>query len=289
MRNPLSSSRFRSLFITFVTLLTLVSLATAASAEEVAKETTVKAPEAKKTKTTLPFAPGEKLTYDILVMGARAGSGVLSVVDKRDFRGESVISLAGTLQSEGFWKNLYPVKDTMLSLLSPKTFAPLYTEMKISEKNTKRNIRMSFTGAKNEVSGVKSTDGKIKKFKKKAPAETQDMLSWFYRLRTTDLEVGKSFKFKGHSGNFLYTISCKVDRTEEVWTRLGFMDAYVVDATITRDGSKDFKRETTFWVGTDARRIPIKMAFEFSLGKIEGVLAETHFPEGSGTTTAQVK
>lgn len=288
MSNLLSLSWFRSKIVAVGFGLSLVASAVTASAEE-AKAPVTTAPEAKKAKAALPFAPGEKLTYDILIMGARAGSGVLSVVDKREFRGESVISLAGTLQSEGFWKNLYPVKDTMLSLLSPKTFAPLYTEMKIAEKNTKRNIRMAFSGSKNEVSGVKSTDGKIKKFKKKAPADTQDMLSWFYRLRTTDLEVGKSFKFKGHSGNFLYTISCKVDRTEEVWTRLGFMDAYVVNATITRDGAKDFKRETTFWVGTDSRKIPIKMAFEFSLGKIEGVLAETHFPDGSGPTTAQAR
>lgn len=226
-----------------------------------------------------PFRPGERLTYEITVLGAPAGKGTLSVGKPRTWQGHDVLPLHGTMTSTGFWDNVYPVRNRMLSLV-PRTGAyPLHTEMSLDQNGANRVMKLDFHPDKATLDGVRNENNKgDKAVKGKAPAFTQDALSWFYHLRARRLIPGSGFSFKGYSGKFIYTVYCTVGQLEEVWTPVGMLPAYRVDANIRRDGDKNFKREVTFWLGTDSNKLPIKMSFDFTVGRVEGLLVAAVLP-----------
>ena len=60
---------------------------------------------------TLPFKPGERLTYDVTWMGILGGEGILSVTGKIDYKGHSVYVVKSAARSIGFVRKLYRVDD----------------------------------------------------------------------------------------------------------------------------------------------------------------------------------
>jgi hypothetical protein len=235
---------------------------------------------------TAPFCPGETLAYDISVMGVKAGTGILNIKKERDWKGQRVLPIVGKLHTDGFWNNTYPVDDRILSLLrSTRSPHPLHTELKYKRKNSVRDYKLDFsvkkgllTGTKIDIRNGKST---TRRLSVKAPPGTQDGLSWIYYIRSQNLKPGKRFTYRGHSGNYLYTIDSEVIGTEEVWTRLGFMDAYKLQTTVYRGNRKKKIKEATMWFGTDASKLPIKVTFDFKLGRVEVVLNKAMQPDAA--------
>jgi ribosomal protein S8E len=221
-----------------------------------------------------PYAPGERLVYDVKVGGSLAAQGVLSVGTPRRWRGKETLPFLGELTSIDFWKNAYPVEDRIMSLVDA-TNSPVRTEMKIRERTLQRDFTIQYNRKKNRATGTKKVGNKKKRsFKKTVPAQSQDMLSWFYRMRTLDLKDGGSYAFTGFSGNFVYDIKCTVVGRESVRTKLGDKDAFKVKTTVTRRGGrKPFKKKVMFWIGTDPKRTPIKAVVNFTIGNVEALLS----------------
>ena len=257
--------------------------AAAAAAAPAPDATTLPTPPGTDLLEEYPFHPGERLTYDITVLGSVAGKGTLSVGKPRKWKGLDVVPLHGTMTSAGFWDNVYPVRNRMLSLMPMTGAYPLHTEMSLDQNGANRDMKLDFDPVASTLSGVRNENNKGEKpVKVKAPPFTQDALSWFYHLRARRLVPGTGFSFKGYSGKFIYTVYCKVIQIEDVWTPFGMMPAYRVDSDIRRDGNKDFRREVTFWLGTDANKLPIKMSFEFTVGHVEGLLVGAVLPAVDG-------
>jgi ribosomal protein S8E len=231
-----------------------------------------------------PYEPGERLVYDVKVGGTVAAKGVLSVGTPRRWRGKPTLPFLGELTSVDFWKNAYPVDDRIMSLVD-STNSPVRTEMKIRERKLHRDFTIQYNRKKNRATGTKKVGNKKKKsFKKQVPAHSQDMLSWFYRMRTLDLKDGGSYSFTGFSGNFVYDINCKVVGRENVRTKIGDKNAFKIKTTVTRRGGrKPFKKLVMFWIGTDAKRTPIKAVVDFKVGHVEAILSSVQRATNSGT------
>lgn len=226
-----------------------------------------------------PFRSGERLTYDISVLGAIAGRGTLSVGKARTWNGVEVLPVHGVMESQGFWNNVYPLKNRMLSMMPLQGAYPLHTEMSLDQNGANRDMKLDFDPDAGTLRGERSENkGAMKKVQAKAPAFTQDALSWFYHLRARKLATGTGFSFKGYSGKFVYTVYCTIGEVEEVWTRVGMRPAYRVEADIRRDGDKKYQRGVTFWIGNDADHLPIKMSFDFTVGRVEGILTGAVVP-----------
>ena len=234
-----------------------------------------------------PYKSGERLTYDVHVMGSYAGKGVLSVGEPRRYKGKKVTPLVGELVSEEFWKNVYPVNDRILSLVGAK-LAPVRTEMKIREKKVKKDVVIQYNGKRNLATGSQKKNKRpSKKFKKRVPNKSQDMLSWLFRIRLLDFENKSTFALTGFSGNFVYDIRIKLDGKQLIWTKLGEKEGYVLKTTVTRRGGrKPFKKKATFWIGTDQERTPLKVAVDMPVGHVEAFLSEVSRKVTSGKTTA---
>lgn len=238
----------------------------------------------------MPYKSGERLTYDVHVMGSYAGKGVLSVGEPRRYKGKKVVPLVGELVSEEFWKNVYPVNDRILSLIG-KSLAPVRTEMQIREKKLNKDVVIQYNGKRNLATGTKRKGKRpAKAFKKRVPKKTQDMLSWLFRIRLLDFENKNTFALTGFSGNFVYDIRIKVDGTQLIWTKLGEKEGYVLKTTVTRRGGrKPFKKLATFWIGTDEERTPLKLAVDMPVGHVEAFLSEVSRKVSPSKTAAMAK
>jgi hypothetical protein len=238
----------------------------------------------------IPYKSGERLTYDVHVMGSYAGKGVLSVGEPRRYKGKKVVPLVGELVSEEFWKNVYPVNDRILSLIG-KSMAPVRTEMQIREKTLNKDVIIQYNEKRSLATGTKRMGKRpAKAFKKRVPKKSQDMLSWLFRIRLLDFENKSTFALTGFSGNFVYDIRIKVDGKQLIWTKLGEKEGYVLKTTVTRRGGrKPFKKNATFWIGTDEERTPLKLAVDLPVGHVEAFLAEVSRKVTGGKTAAVTK
>lgn len=258
-------------------------------------ETTARTPDTKPAATAMriPFDEGEKISYDLIVMGAKAGEGVLQVGKRRKHHGRTVLPLLGTMKSSTFFDNVYQVRDTMASLLIVgRRMFPIHTEFKSERKGVQREYAYEFMPRQGKVTGnrvrIDGEERTEKALDAKAPPYTQDVLSWIYHMRTVDMTKGKKFSFRTHSGNWLYTAKCSVDDVEKIWTKLGHMDAFKVKMNVTRTGDTKFKQNAVVWYSADDDRIPLRITFEFSLGKGEAILTE-YVPHAKKKTTAQAE
>ena len=72
------------------------------------------------------------------------------------------------------------------------------TEMKIREKTLKRDLLIQYDPKRNG-DRPESKNGRTRDFDRRVPANTQDMLSWLYKIRTLDYENGDTFAMTGFS------------------------------------------------------------------------------------------
>jgi hypothetical protein len=228
---------------------------------------------------SVPFTTGEKLTYELSVMGAKAGVGVLTVGKQGEHRGAKTLAVTGTMKSEEFFDNMYRVRDKMATLLSfSGKLHPVRAEYHSVRNDVERKTAIEFDpktkrvkASRKRTEGGKTTD---KPFSGRAPAHTHDVLSWIYYLRTVDYTPGHKFSFNSHSGNFLYQSQCEVLPHDKVWTRMGHMETVPIRMVVRRVGDKEFKKEAIVWFSADAERLPVRISFEFQLGKGEAILTD---------------
>lgn len=236
------------------------------------------------------YQSGEKLTYDVKVMGSPAGTGILQVGKARKIRGKKVTPIIGEVKSAHVFHNVYPVDDRIMSLVNEK-LVPVRTEMKIREKSLKRDLLIQYDLKRKRASGQKTKNGKSRDFERRVPANTQDMLSWLYKIRTLDYENGEKFAMTGFSGNFVYDIRMKRQPKTEIFTSLGAKEAWPLAVTVTRrGGKKPFKKKAMIWMGTDANRTPLRLEVELKVGDVRVDLATIHRPAARAEkVTAQRK
>lgn len=116
------------------------------------------------------YQSGEKLTYDVKVMGSPAGTGVLQVGKARKVRGKKVTPIIGEVKSAHVFHNVYPVDDRIMSLVNDQ-LVPVRTEMKIREKTLKRDLLIQYDLKRKRASGHKTKNGKSRDFDRRVPAK----------------------------------------------------------------------------------------------------------------------
>ncbi len=106
-------------------------------------------------------------------------------------------------------------------------------------------------------------------------ADTQDIVSAVYKLRSLDLAVGKTFTFQVSDTGLVYKIPVKVTGREEIKSELGKRWCWRVepeifgpDKIIEQEGS------LTIWITDDSDRVPVLAKLETKLGDVEIKLRE---------------
>ncbi len=226
----------------------------------------------------LPFKPGEKLTYDISWSNIlHAGTAVMEVRDEKKEDGSSVYRLISTARSAGLVAKFYTVADRIESVIDPANLHPLAFTLDQTHGTRKKMRNMTFDREEGTVTVF--ADGKQDTYT--APPDVQDALSSLYYIRTRqDFTIGKPIIVEVHDDDRNWAVEVQTMGREKIKTSFGEFDTIKVKTYPKYEGVFQHKGEIYIWLTDDARKIPVLMKSEISIGSILATLVELKGGEG---------
>jgi hypothetical protein len=208
----------------------------------------------------------EKLTFDIIWGGwnfrwVHAGKATLELLPAERPELWKIRSLAWC---NGFFQSIYPVRDTVVSLIDSRGIYPLRFDKRLHEGSYRAHISAVYDQEKHTLATQDTLLG-IEPF-------THDVLSAFYFIRTQKLEVGASFDLAAVSGKKKYNLRVLCHRREKVKVPAGEFQTLVVEPMLKGDGLFKAKGKLTIWLTDDASHTPVKMQSKIPVGSIKAEL-----------------
>jgi hypothetical protein len=112
------------------------------------------------------------------------------------------------------------------------------------------------------------------------PPETTDFLSLVFALRARPLALGTKHEFQVLAGKKVAPVVAEVVAREEVESAAGRLPAFKVRVPTSFTGKFSEKEPTFIWYSDDARRIPVRIAASFAIGRAVATL--TSYRPGQG-------
>jgi hypothetical protein len=207
---------------------------------------------------SVPFAVGERLTYDAYYGPIKAGEGTMEVLAREDIRGIDT------------WHTRFQVRggvpfyrvDTMLeSWISTQCFHSVrfVQDQDIGEKERLRTV---------EIFPERGVYRENDKAEVPTVPHPLDDGSFFYFVRTLELEVGKTYSFDRYFRPDRNPVVIKVLRREEVRVPAGKFKAIVIQPIIKSKGIFSEDGEAQIWFSDDADRIMLQMKTRLKFGSL---------------------
>lgn len=216
---------------------------------------------------SLPFGPGESLTFELGYGVITAGEATISVVGLIDYYGQSAIHLRTRARSNGFFDAFYKVRDQADSYADADSLFARYFNKHLREGGYERDVEIHF----DQINGVAYyPDGR----ESQAPVGTHDIITSFFRVRTLPLVIGDVMQMPAHGDKRMYPLEVRVLRKERIKTIFGKIDCIVVQPVITEEGLFNNQGDLFVWFTDDERRIPVLMRASVPVGAIEGRLTK---------------
>ncbi|HWP84490.1 MAG TPA: DUF3108 domain-containing protein, partial [Terriglobia bacterium] len=192
-------------------------------------------------------------------------------------RGGGRWSASATAKSEGYVSNIYPVDDTYRSQFRSPGLCSSGIHKQIQEGERRRDVRLQFDPQR-LVARLEDRDltdhssPKVEQFP--IPQCVQDILSAVYFARTVPMTVGKSFDFPIADGPQLIQIQVDIQGEEELSTPAGKFQTVKVEPDLFSGRLFSGKGRMWVWFTKDARRIPVQLRAQISVGTIIATLSE---------------
>ena len=222
-----------------------------------------------------PFAVGEKLSYSAKLGMLNLGSGSLEVASLDTVRGVESYRLRFRLRGNNAFYSLDDVLESWVgtSDLVSRRFLQDFVE---NDKATKRLYEIY------PDSGFFRQHGRDTTFA--TPAEPLDDAGFFYFVRVTPLEVGKTYHYDRYFRKDKNPVTIKVLKREKLEMPDGRkVTCLVLHPVIDTKGLFSKRSDTRIWLTADERRIPVQVRTKFPFGTVTLRLKEMVLP---GTTTS---
>lgn len=237
-----------------------------------------------------PFASGERIHFIVNIFGKRAGEGEMAVGAKTEHRGRTALKLFTKVRSDGVFESVYPFVNDGTTLLDTEMAVPVTSEIRQKMgKNPERTVELSFaTRGLARILGIRTDGAKRARVRDYSPSAALDPLALIYHLRRRVMKVGDRFPLFVHNGRRLYRLDVKVAAEDDVFTDIGKRRGFRLEARVTRANGERPKwhHDMTLWLSSDERRVPLKLAFDVPLGKVEVVL-DGYAGAGAATTASR--
>ncbi len=231
--------------------------------------------------TILPFAPGEKLTFQLKWSFIKAGKTILTVEPRQKVEGELAHHLVMSTRTTSFIDKIYKVRNRVDSFVDEEVQHSLLFAQRQREGRTKRNIIVHFDWEKEQATYTR--DDKAREPIDLLPG-TVDPLASFYYLRTLDLKENMLVERPITDGKKNVVGWVHVWQKETIKVPAGTFETYRTEPVL-RDARGVFEKSAdsklTIWVTADWRHIPVKITSKVAVGsfvaeliKMEGIQAE---------------
>ena len=214
----------------------------------------------------VPFRVGETLTYDVSwSQFLTAGTAVVKVVEKKPSFGSSAYHLVADGRPLPLVERFYPVYYKMDSLLDSFTAYSQWTSIYTEERGRTRQANTRFDRAARKAFYEVPADPSMKDTFS-VPPDVQDGLATLYAIRGRAFKDGERFAIPVADDGAMYTVAFQTSGPTRVRVPIGDIEAWELQVTIVDTKGQPFATSTAIWISTDARRLPVKMQANLSLG-----------------------
>jgi len=225
-----------------------------------------------------PFAPGEKLRYDVYWSGIKAAEATLEIMPMTDVDGAAAWHFVMTAQTTPLVAAIYPVHDRMDSWAdADMERALLYTECKHKRFDVK-NLSISFDWGSSTAHTVKNAKKRLVELKPGA----FDPLSIFYFFRRQELSENRILTRPVADRKRCMQGVAHVHRREAVQSGGRLWDTWLVEPDLRHiEGvfKKNPDARLQIWVSADERRIPVLVRSKVAVGSFTAELVSIEYPK----------
>ena len=214
----------------------------------------------------LPFTVGEQLNYQVFIAGGTTplGLATFQVRGRSTYFDRDGVFLTVNAHTTGAAGRLFNARDTIDSYVDPKGLLPYRTVMNLSEGQRRLNETLTL----NQDTGTAISD---KGARIEMPVGTHDYLSFFYALRTLNLNPTKKSALSMLVEKKPKTLFVDVVKRESI--QLGDRRVPAIALSITTDDPEPDKFKLRMWISDDRRRLPLRFTCNTQLGALRADLA----------------
>lgn len=207
-----------------------------------------------------PFAVGETLTYSAKLGMLTLGSGTLQVASLDSVRGQEAFRLRFRLTGKTVF---YSLDDVLESWVSTETFESHRFVQEFNENNKPKKRTFEIF----PDSGYFREIGRDTTYP--TPDDPLDDAAFFYFVRITPLEVGKTYTFDRYFRKEKNPVTIKVEKRERMELPDGTeVPCLVLQPVIDTKGMFSKRSETRLWLTDDVRRLPVQIRSKFNFGTV---------------------
>lgn len=223
-----------------------------------------------------PFPAGESLSYDVDVLGAKAGQLVFDVLPTA--RGATEIPIRVKAESNTFFTKMKKITGEVTSTLRAKDLHPVRFHEDLLEGTTTRVADVVFKDRQAEVTW-RSNQPKNPQGTNRFDfvGDALDYVGGIYLFRAAPLKVGQTVCFQVYAIKRMWRVDGKVEAREHVSVPAGEFEAFHLSGMAV--SSSGNRREVHFWISDDAQRLPIAALGVMELGPVRAQLTEVRRPD----------
>ncbi len=212
------------------------------------------------------FPVGEGMTYDIYWGVIHVGTTSVTT-DWVEQDGKPRLRIRHFTKTNRVVATLYPVEDTIETVIDPGPFLPVYFRKTLSEGHYRSDeITVFDRDAKLGRQGS-FRDGHVKGFK--IEPDTRDIVTAMYWLRRDSFTVGTTNQYRVMADEKLYDLFVKpVGIEEQKVSAYGRIKVTRLDPDAAFNGLFMRKGKITVWVSNDERRLCTRMDAEVPVAAI---------------------
>jgi hypothetical protein len=214
----------------------------------------------------LPFKVGEQLNFNFFLGTSPQPVGIASyhVRARNKYVGRDGLWLSATMGTTNALQQLFPVADKIETYVDVKTLLPFRSQLQISEGNHRLQGVVSLD---QERGSATVTDGSTIEI----PVGTYDLVSVIYALRSFDLTPPKRNAVSlliNKRPRTLFITSIKREMIE-----LGGKSISAYQLALATDEPQGNRLNLRLWVGSDRRRLPLRLTATTPLGPVRADLS----------------
>ena len=217
-----------------------------------------------------PFAVGETLTYSAKLGLLTLGQGTLQVAAIDSLRGRETFRFRFRLTGKTVF---YSMDDVLESWVSTESFESHRFVQDFNENDKPKHRTYEIfpdSGFFREV-GRDTTYA--------TPDDPLDDAAFFYFVRITPLEVGKTYSFDRYFRKDKNPVTIQVVKREKMELPDGTeVPCLVLHPVIDTKGMFSKRSDTRLWLTDDARRLPVQIRSKFNFGTVTLRLKEMVVP-----------
>ena len=221
---------------------------------------------------SMPFKPGEKLTFELRWGVIPAGEAVLEVKPIETVNGVEAYHFVLTAKTNAFVDKIYKVRNRIDAFADRAMTKSVFFKHRQREGRRKKDIVVDFDWSNQQAQY--SNSGRYRKPIELMPGSF-DPLSAFYYTRLLDFGKNTHVSRPVTDGKKNVLGVAKVIRRETIELPCGTFDTYLVEPDLRHVGGvfrKSKNAKIHVWVTADERHIPVRAKSKVIVGSFVGEL-----------------